>query len=163
MFVRNEPNKVNSSVQRAPTNPFPLDVDIMSSPLPHRPSIDYAPRHRLTIDFGSERSETVLDALGSETARSVMRVLERGPAPASEIAKQSEISIQTVSYHLDNLVKAGLVTDVGIWYSSKGAEMDVYALTGERIEICLTSDDSKSAHQSQFEPSPSAEIALDDD
>lgn len=135
----------------------------MSSLLPHRPSIDHSPRQRLTIDFGSERSETVLDSLGSKTARSVMQMLEHGPAPASEIAKNCDISVQSVSYHLDNLVDAGLVTEVGTWYSSKGAEMDVYALSVERIEVCLTSEESKSSHQSKFEPSPSAEIALDDD
>jgi|AntDeeMetagen134_2_1112570.scaffolds.fasta_scaffold05184_2 DNA-binding transcriptional ArsR family regulator len=158
MFVRNEPNKANSSVRQVP-----LVVEIMSSPLPHRPSIDHAPRQRLTVDFDSERSETILDALGSETARSILRVLEGGPAPASEIARQSDISVQTVSYHLDNLVDAGLVSAVGIWYSSKGAEMDVYALTGERVEVCLASDERTSGHQSQFGPSSSPEIVIDDD
>lgn len=135
----------------------------MPSPLPLRPPIDHTPRQRLTIEFGSDRSETVLDALGSETARSVMGLLERGPAPASEIASKCDLSIQTVSYHLDNLVDAGLITDVGIWYSSKGVEMQVYALTGEHIELCLTSGETEVAHQSQFEPSSSVDLALNDD
>jgi len=135
----------------------------MSRPLPHRPSIDHAPRQRLVVDFRSERSETVLDALGSTTARSIMRLLERGPAPASEIAKQSDISVQTVSYHLDNLLDAGLVTAVGTWYSSKGAEMDVYALTGERVEVCLTRDERTPIQRSEVESTSSAQLVLEND
>lgn len=162
MFVRNGPNKLNRLV-RCGLSAHPRKVEIMSSPLPLRPPVDHAPRERLTVEFGSDRSEAVFDALGSETARSVVDFLECGPAPASDIAKQCDISIQTVSYHLDNLVDAGLVTDAGTWYSSKGTEMNVYAVAGERIEMCLTSDEADVSRRSTFERSSSTDIALNDD
>lgn len=48
---------------------------------------------------------------------------------------------ENAHYYLQNLCEAGLVTAAGTWYSSKGAEMTVYALTCDRIELRLGDGD----------------------
>lgn len=109
----------------------------MSTVLPLRPAIDHAPDARTTIDLADDSSD-VIDALGSETARSVVRVLGDGPATASDVATAVETSIQNAHYHLQRLRDADIVTEVGTWHSAKGNEMTVYGLTNERLELSLT-------------------------
>lgn len=77
----------------------------------------------------------MLSVLSCETARIILAALEDGPATASDLSEQLDISIQTVCYHLDRLSAAELVSDVGTWYSSKGTEMTVYGTTIQRIEL----------------------------
>lgn len=110
----------------------------MSSPLPHRPSINYTPQSELALDIATEDSSAVLQVLSSETARSVLRSLSTSPSTASDLSRDNDVSLQTVNYHLKNLCEAGLITEVGTWYSSKGAEMSVYAPSSTRVEITLT-------------------------
>lgn len=135
----------------------------MASPLPYRPSIDYTPRPTQVIDLGDEDAEAALRTLGSETARAVLGLLDGGPATASDLAKDSDLSLQTVHYHLENLHEAGLVSDVGTWYSAKGAEMCVYAPTSERVEICLApaSDDPAITDHAGASSGPPAVIEND--
>ena len=68
----------------------------------------------------------MLEALASETARSIVIALSEGPATSGEIADRVDSSIQNVSYHLSKLDAAGLVTVVGTRYSEKGYEMEVF-------------------------------------
>jgi DNA-binding transcriptional ArsR family regulator len=49
------------------------------------------------------------------------------PRTKSELADRVETSLQNVTYHVDKLHDAGLVTVIDQWYSEKGNEMDVYA------------------------------------
>lgn len=69
----------------------------------------------------------MLEALSSDTARSIVLALSGTPATPAEIADRVGSSVQNVSYHLSNLEDAGLVTVVGTRYSEKGYEMQVYA------------------------------------
>jgi predicted ArsR family transcriptional regulator len=57
--------------------------------------------------------------------------------PPSEIAAAVDTSIQNVTYHLDQLQEAGLVAITDTWYSSRGREMDVYALKADPIMLCI--------------------------
>ena len=76
-----------------------------------------------------------VEALGSETAQSIVTALGGDPATASEISDRVGTSLQNVGYHLTRLEEAGLVTVVGTRYSEKGAEMNVYARTVGAIVI----------------------------
>lgn len=129
----------------------------MSSPLPLRPSIDHTPNTRSVIDLTADATETVFEALGSETGRSILAALEDEPATASDIADRVDTSLQNVQYHLNNLQEANLVDDVGTWYSSKGKEMTVYSPTIDRLEFRLgestdASDDVSEAAASLSTP-----------
>jgi predicted transcriptional regulator len=47
--------------------------------------------------------------------------------------------VQNVSYHVEKMETAGLITSVDTWYSSRGREMDVFAATSQ--PLVLVSED----------------------
>ena len=83
------------------------------------------------------RDGTVIDAIGSETARGVLAALQDTPRPVSKIADELDASIQVISYHIDRLEAAELVRTVGTTYSEKGKEMEIYAPATNEIVIEL--------------------------
>ena len=112
----------------------------MSDPFPLRPSITHTPRSRRVCTLCEEDSAATLEALRSETARTILEALAVRPTTPSELADRVDTTVQNVQYHLERLHAADLVTTVGTWYSAKGREMDVYAPTFERLEVRLTAD-----------------------
>jgi|AntRauMinimDraft_4_1070384.scaffolds.fasta_scaffold00068_11 DNA-binding transcriptional ArsR family regulator len=79
-----------------------------------------------TIQFGTDGFDDVLDALGSDTARTILRSVQTEPLTASEIAERADTSIQNASYHLRTLTDVGLIRVVDTVYSEKGCEMNLY-------------------------------------
>jgi DNA-binding transcriptional ArsR family regulator len=107
----------------------------MASVFPHQPPVSHAPREQTNIVVDREESTDVLQVLSSATAREILATLESEPTTASEIAESLDQSVQNVSYHLDRLREADLITPTETWYSEKGREMTVYALTTERLVV----------------------------
>jgi DNA-binding transcriptional ArsR family regulator len=81
------------------------------------------------------RDEAVIKAISSETAQCVLTALQDSPLPVSKIADELDASIQVVSYHIDRLESAGLVTTVATTYSIKGTQMDIYAPATSELVI----------------------------
>lgn len=108
----------------------------MASVFPHQPHVDHAPSERTRVVVAREEQTDTLQALSSETAREILASLGE-PGTASDVADAVDRSVQNVSYHLDRLCEAGLVTPTGTWYSEKGREMTVYALATERLVVQL--------------------------
>lgn len=94
--------------------------------LPLRKSISGEPSSPQFIRL-DESADDVIRALRSETARAILASLHEEAQTPSELAKQVDTSVQTISYHLDNLSAVGIVTIIDQWYSEKGRTMDVYA------------------------------------
>ena len=95
--------------------------------------------------LGVEEDETasVFNALSSDTARRVLTALYDDPAPPSELADRLDMSVQNVSYHLDNLRGAGLVEVADTRYSEKGKEMKVYAPVDTPMVVFLGTEERK--------------------
>lgn len=84
-----------------------------------------------------EEAEGLLNALATETGRQILAVLHEDALPTSEIADAVGTSIQNITYHLSRLEAAGIVDTVDTWYSSRGREMDVYAVTADPLVFCI--------------------------
>jgi len=112
----------------------------MSALLPRKPPVEANPDEQV-VTLGGDGSDAVFSVLSSTVARSALDELYRGPATQSELADRLDTSIQNVSYHLDNLVDAGLVAVVDQWYSEKGREMDVYAPEGSPLVLVVGDDE----------------------
>jgi DNA-binding transcriptional ArsR family regulator len=110
-----------------------------SNLLPLTPSVEITDEQPRTVDMLAEDGTRMLDALGSETARTILAVLREEPATTSDIADQIGTTLQNVHYHMDQLKDAGLVRVVSTHYSSRGTEMDVYAIDGAPL-ILLCGD-----------------------
>ena len=105
----------------------------MARALPQRTTVDHAPREETSIVVTRDEQTDVLRALSSETAQRILATLGDEPGTASDVAEAVDVSLQNVDYHLGSLREAGLVEPVETWYSAKGREMTVYALTTERL------------------------------
>ena len=74
-------------------------------------------------------TEQVMDALGHQTRRDILALLQGGPMPVGEIADQMPISRPAVSKHLRILENAGLVE-----YTASGTRNIFYLrLAGFRV------------------------------
>ena len=107
----------------------------MASSFPPQPSVTHAPRKQTNIVVDRNEPTDVLQVLSSESAQVILGTLKSEPRTASEIAKSVDQSLQNVSYHLDRLCEAKLITPIETWYSEKGREMTVYALATEQLVV----------------------------
>lgn len=92
-----------------------------------------------------EDADDIFEALSSQTARDVVTALCAEPATPSELADRIGASVQTVTYHLGNLTDAGIIAVIDTWYSTRGTEMDVYALSEHPVVLCIGDGDSERA------------------
>lgn len=77
----------------------------------------------------------MINALTSETARTLVDRLYEEPATVSDLATTIGTSIQNAQYHLERLQAAGVIEVVGTWYSERGTEMDVYGPKNESLVL----------------------------
>lgn len=102
----------------------------MSSLLPLKSSTDSVTNRNVDpklVDFEDGDADEILAVVSSTTSRHILATLYDEPQTPSGLAEAVETSVQNVSYHLDRLQEAGLVTVADTWYSRQGREMDVYA------------------------------------
>ncbi|WP_323675916.1 helix-turn-helix domain-containing protein [Halorubellus sp. PRR65] len=99
----------------------------MSELLPQEPPTDPGEHDPEVVGLEETDTSAVFSALSSRTARSILSRLYEAPATPSALADTVDTSLQNVSYHLENMSDADLVTVVDQRYSEKGNEMDVYA------------------------------------
>jgi len=100
------------------------------------------------VCLDEDRSEDVLAAVQSATARAVLRALLREPRTPTELAEAVDTSVENVGYHLDNLEGAGLVDVVDTAYSEKGREMDVYGPAADPVVLLFGSAENDRALRS---------------
>ncbi len=91
----------------------------------------------------SDEAAEVIATLSGETAMAVFRALTEEALTASELAAELDASVQSVSYHLDNLEEAGLVDVIDTCYSEKGREMDIYAVANRPTVLVLGTEDDQ--------------------
>ncbi len=102
------------------------------------------------VSLDDERTADVLEALSSEIARAIFRDLTEQPMTASTIAEQFDTSVQSVSYHLENLEDAGLIEVADTCYSEKGREMNVYTVAEDPLLVFLGTEETQPALRAAF-------------
>lgn len=107
----------------------------MASAFPHQPAVEHNPRQQTDVVVNGDEQTEILQSLSSETAQGILVTLHDEPATASDIADAVETSLQNAHYHLKRLSEAELVEPVDTWYSAKGTEMTVYALSVQQLVI----------------------------
>jgi DNA-binding transcriptional ArsR family regulator len=109
--------------------------------LPRREPVPEPDREEHRFDVGDEAARTVLRALSSDCALEIFRRLRAEPMTTTDVAEAVDTSLQNAAYHLGNLEDAGLVEVADTWYSSRGAEMAVYAVTVEHLVLDVSGPD----------------------
>lgn len=95
------------------------------------------------VGMEEENADEVFEVLSSGTARTILSRVYEDPVTASEIADSTDNSIQTVTYHLENLRDAGLIQISGSQYSEKGREMQVYTPADDPVVVFVGTEDRK--------------------
>jgi predicted transcriptional regulator len=106
-----------------------------------RNPVDHSPSERKDLTVTAGAPNDILGALASETAQAILGALQDDCKPVSEISDAVGTSLQNTLYHVERLVEVGLVEPVDVWYSPKGQEMSVYALTAEELRVQFGSRD----------------------
>jgi DNA-binding transcriptional ArsR family regulator len=106
-------------------------------------SIDQRGKPRV-VGVDDENMNVVLDALSSDTARTILSEIYSAAATPSDLRNRTDLSLQTISYHLSNLLDANLIQIVGTEYSEKGREMNVYAPADEPCVVFVGTQERKS-------------------
>lgn len=78
-----------------------------------------------TITIDDEEADRVFTALSADSARELLSVLNEGSATVPELAEETGLTPQNVSYHLGKLEEAELVEPISTERSENGAT--VYA------------------------------------
>ena len=104
------------------------------------PTIDPEPK---VLGLDTDDTGAVFDALGSETSRELYAALLSEPRTTSELAETVDTSIQTVSYHIDNLQEAELVEPGATRYSNRGREMTVWVPVSRGILVTDEADTNR--------------------
>lgn len=112
----------------------------MATAFPLHTPVNHTPRKRTNIVVRDCEPADALQTLASETAQRILRTLSEEPGTVSDIADTVDTSLQNVQYHLTRLSEVDLVKPVDTWYSEKGREMTVYAVTAEELVIQFESD-----------------------
>ncbi|SDY18186.1 ArsR/SmtB family transcription factor [Halopenitus persicus] len=95
------------------------------------------------LSLDDDATRDVIEALSSETAYEIFRLLNETPATPSRIADQLDQSVQNVHYHLENLESAGVIEVTDTCYSEKGREMSVYVVSKDPTLLFLGTEDDR--------------------
>jgi len=108
----------------------------MSSIFPIRDTVTRdEPRDPRLVDLDEETADEVFEALASQTTRQIFLALHEEPQTASDLAEETDTSVQNVQYHLEKLTDIELVEVADTWYSERGSEMKVYAPMDESLVL----------------------------
>ncbi|MDK2990250.1 MAG: hypothetical protein PWR16_1779 [Methanoculleus sp.] len=101
----------------------------------------------VVIQPGDERAQKIARAMASQTANAIIQAFGGGPLTSSEVARQMKIPITTASYHIENLLGAGLLEVMETRWSEKGREVKVYGLANQVLIIASPASDLRSVLQ----------------
>jgi len=95
------------------------------------------------VGVDDDQLDEVLNALSSDTARTLLAEIYSDASTPSELSDRTDLSLQNISYHLDNLEESGLIRVAGTQYSEKGREMNVYAPAEEPVVVFVGTQERK--------------------
>ncbi len=89
----------------------------------------------LLVDLNEAKTKKLAETITSDTSRKILNYLTEKEGAESIIAKELDLPLPTVHYHLQKLQEAGLVTIEEFHYSTKGREVNHYKLANKYIII----------------------------
>ena len=95
----------------------------------------------VVIQPGDERAQRIARAMASQTANAIIQAFGSGPLTSSEVARSMAIPITTATYHIENLLNAGLIEVMETRWSEKGREVKVYGLANQVVIIAPPESD----------------------
>ncbi|WP_457742630.1 ArsR/SmtB family transcription factor [Thermococcus sp.] len=101
------------------------------------------------IDINDERAKELAQILMNEKAITILHLIEETPMSISEIAKELSLPISTVSYHIDKMMRVGLVEIAGKKYGKRLQEVKLYQASNRPI-LLLPRKSIQKVHKKTF-------------
>ncbi|WP_456368089.1 ArsR/SmtB family transcription factor [Thermococcus sp.] len=95
------------------------------------------------IDINDDTAKILAQVLTNDKALAILHALEESPKSISELAAELGFPISTVSYHIDKLLKVGLVEVAGIKYGQKLQEVKLYKASNRPILLVSKKESEK--------------------
>jgi len=90
----------------------------------------------IIFDLEDPRSEAIAEVMSNKTSKKILSLLAEKEMSSSEVAEKLGLPLNTVTYNVDKLVKAGLIEKSSkIFWSSRGRRMELYKVSNKRIII----------------------------
>ena len=90
----------------------------------------------LLVDLNEQKTKKLAETITSETSRKILNYLaEKEHDTEANIAKELNVPISTIHYHLQKLQEAQLIIVKEFHYSAKGREVNHYQLANKYIII----------------------------
>jgi DNA-binding transcriptional ArsR family regulator len=89
----------------------------------------------LLVDLNETKTKKLAETITSDTSRKILNYLTEKEDSEANIAKELNIPISTIHYHLTKLQESGLVLVEEFHYSKKGREINHYKLANKYIII----------------------------
>lgn len=102
-----------------------------------------------TIDIHDERAKELAQILMNDKAIAILHLIEETPMSISEIAKELNLPISTVSYHIDKMMRVGLVEIAGKKYGKRLQEVKLYRASNRPI-LLLPRKSAQKVHKKTF-------------
>ena len=85
------------------------------------------------LDITDERTRELVQILANDKAVAILRVLQERELSISEISRELNMAISTVSYHIDKMLRVGLVEVSGKKYGKRLQEVKLYRASNRPI------------------------------
>ena len=82
----------------------------------------------LLVSLNEEKAKKLAEVISNDTSRRILDYLSDKEATGSEISKDLNMPLSTVSYNIKNLIKNDLVEVKEFRWSSKGREQDIFKI-----------------------------------
>lgn len=89
----------------------------------------------LILDPGDEQAQKIGKAMGSQTAGEILEAFAGGPMTLTALSESLDLPLNTVKYHVQNLLDADLLEIADTRYSVKGRKVNVYALKNRVVIV----------------------------
>lgn len=98
----------------------------------------------VVLEPGDIRAQKIAKAMGSPTAGDILQLLAEKSQSLSDITERLSLPMNTVKYHIDNLVDAGIIAVADTRYSVKGRTVKIYSLTDQLLIVAPRRSDIRS-------------------
>ncbi|MDI3475099.1 MAG: hypothetical protein PWQ79_1880 [Thermococcaceae archaeon] len=85
------------------------------------------------IDINDERAKELAQILMNDKAIAILQLISEKPLSISEISRELNLPISTVSYHIDKMMRVGLVKVAGTKYGRRLQEVKLYEASDSPI------------------------------
>lgn len=89
----------------------------------------------IAVSLDDEKAKAIGEVISNETARKILKLLAKKNVTESEIAKELNLPLSTVSYNIKKLLDCKLIEVNGFYYSEKGNKVNVYRLAKKVVLI----------------------------